>query len=703
MIFEVKQNNANANLILNYFQRESVDAPVGVYFFKNTGKGKIKMSKKYLVTSALPYVNNNLHIGHLVGCLLPSDVYARFCRAMGRDVLLVAGSDEHGTASEIGAYKENMPVEEYVEKYRAFQLESIKDFNLSFDLYGRTHTKTHEKLIQSLFQRLEDQGMLVEKVSMQPYSVKEEKFLADRFVVGTCPKCGYERAYGNECDKCFANLEPSQLINPHSAVVPDSPVEMRETKHLYFKYSEMQGALRKWIDSRVGWSKTALAIANKWLDEGLHDGPITRDLKWGIPVNKPGYENKVFYVWFDAPWGYVSISQDANENWADWWKNPDTHYAQFMAKDNVSFHSIFFPAQELAMDDGWKTVDMLKGFNFLNFEGGKVSKSTGNGIFLNDAITIAPSDCWRYTLLASAPETDDTDFTVSRFADIVNKDLNGMLGNFVSRVCKLTQKNFGNVVPKSGEKNTELESQINEKISELTSALDACEFRKSIAALRGLYAIGNEYMTKMEPWALVKNGDVTTAGAVLNECMQMIDLFARVSAPIIPDAAAKMQNIFKPTHDLTWSSSYEHRIKDGDEFVVPENLFNRIDDDTVKMLIEKYTAKKEDTSPKPVVAEIVAVKNHPSREDLHVLNVNYGSDENVQIVCGAPNVRVGLRGVLAPVGCKLPGMKKPMSQRTVAGIESFGMMCSAAELGRGDDDKNIIELSDEFKVGNEYK
>ncbi len=662
------------------------------------------MAKKYLITSALPYVNNNLHIGHLIGCLLPSDVYARFCRALGRDVLFVCGSDEHGTAGEIGAYKENMPVEEYVEKYRGFQLQSIKDFNLSFDLFGRTHTKLHEKLIQSLFLRLEEQGMLEEKVSMQPYSIKEEKFLADRFVIGTCPKCGYEHAYGNECDKCFASLEPAQLINPHSAVVPDSPVEMRETKHLYFKYSAMQDALRKWIDSRVGWPKTALAIANKWLSEGLQDGPITRDLKWGIPVNKPGYENKVFYVWFDAPWGYVSISQAANENWADWWHGgDDVHYTQFMGKDNVSFHSIFFPSQELAMDDNWKTVDLLKAFNFMNFNGDKISKSKGNGVFLNEALSDAPADCWRYALLASAPETDDTDFTVSRFADIVNKDLNGMLGNFVSRVCKLTQKNFGNVVPKSGAKNTELESEINAKLSELTTALDACEFRKAIAALHGLYAIGNEYMTKMEPWALVKNGDIDGAAAVLNECMQMIDLFARVSAPIIPNAAEKMQNIFKPTHDLTWPSSYEHRINDGDEFVVPENLFNRIDDETVAMLVEKYTAKKEDNSPKPVVAEIVAVKNHPTREDLHVLSVNNGTDENVQIVCGAPNVYVGLRGVLAPVGCKLPGMKKPMSQRTVAGVESFGMMCSASELGQSGDDKNIIELGAEYNIGEEYK
>ena len=662
------------------------------------------MAKKYLITSALPYVNNNLHIGHLIGCLLPSDVYARFCRACGREVLYVGGADEHGTTSEIGAMKENMPVEEYVDKYRAAHEESVKAFNLSFDLYGRTHTKTHEKLIQSLFLRLQEQGMLVEKVSVQPYSVKDEMFLADRFVVGTCPKCGYEKAYGNECGACDATLEPEQLINPHSAITPDSPVEMRETKHMYFKTSEMQDKLRQWIDSRQGWSKTALAIANKWLDEGLRDSPITRDLKWGIPVNKPGYENKVFYVWFDAPWGYVSISQDANKNWANWWHGgEDVKYAQFMAKDNVSFHSIFFPAQELAMNDNWKTVDILKGFNFLNFNGAKISKSTGNGIFLNQAINDAPADYWRYTLLASAPETDDTDFTVNRFADIVNKDLNGMLGNFVSRVCKLTAKNYGNNVPKSGARNPELESQINEKLSELTEALEACEFRKSIAALRGLYAIANEYMTKCEPWALVKNGDTDGAGVCLNECFQMIDLFARVSAPFIPDAAAKMQNIFVNKNDLSWPTKYEHRIADGAEFAVPENLFNRIDDETVAKLIEKYTPKQIDNTPKPIVAEIVEVKNHPSREELHILSVNYGGDENVQIVCGAPNVYVGLRGVLAPVGAKLPGVKKPLTQRTVAGVESFGMMCSAAEIGTGADDKNIIELGKEHELGSEYK
>jgi methionyl-tRNA synthetase len=550
-----------------------------------------------------------LHIGHLIGCLLPSDVYARFCRARGRDVLFIGGADEHGTTSEIGAMREGIPVTEYVDKYRAMHEQSVRDFNLSFDLYGRTHTMAQEKLIQSLFTRLDELGLIEERVAVQPYSVDDKMFLADRFVIGTCPKCGFDAAYGNECGKCSATLEPGDLINPHSAITTSSPVEMRTTKHLYFRASAMQDKLQKWVDSRVGWPKTAMAIAQKWLAEGLRDTPITRDLKWGVPVNKPGYEGKVFYVWFDAPWGYVSISQIANKNWSDWWKNDDTHYAQFMGKDNVAFHSVFFPAQELAVDQGWKTVDVLKAFNFMNFNGAKISKSTGNGIFLTDAITDAPADTWRYALLASAPETDDTDFTVQRFADIVNKDLNGMLGNFVSRVTKLTEKNFGLTVPPRLEvQDSRFEtihqspiSNLESRLVELTDALENNEFRKSIESLRSMWAVANEYFSENAPWTHVKNGDMETAGAILNECFQMIDFFARVSAPFIPDAAIKMQGIFRNQEPATrnqepatrnqWPLTYERRIADGETFAVPENLFERIDSDKIAEMTEKYARK----------------------------------------------------------------------------------------------------------------
>ena len=659
--------------------------------------------QKYLITSALPYVNGDLHLGHLVGCWLPSDIYARFCRARGRDVLYVCGADEHGTTSVVGAMQENMPIIEYTNKYYEKHLRAVRDFNLSFDLYGRTHTQLQETLIHDLFNRLDKMGLIEERETLQPFSVDDNMFLADRQLVGTCPKCGYENARGDQCDNCSATYDASELINPHSTISGSTNIEMRPTKNLFFLASRVQDTWHEWLKSHAPkWSKTASAIARGWANDELRDTSITRDLVWGIPVNKPGYENKVFYVWFDAPWGYVSISQAATDDWASWWKNDDCHYAQFMGKDNVKFHAVFFPEQQLAMNDNWKTVDMLKSMNFLNFEGGKFSKSAHRGIFLEDAISIAPADAWRYALIASAPETDDTDFTFARFADTINKDLNGMLGNFVSRVCKLTNKNFGDIVPNAGARDVTLESQINEKLRELTDALDACEFRAAIVALRSLYAIGNEYMTIHEPWTLVKNGDMDAAGAVLNQCFQLIDLYARVSAPFIPDAAEKMRAVFIDSNlDLSWPNEYAPRITNGAKFVVPENLFSRIDDETVAKLAEQY-APKSDNTPKPIVAKIVDVKTHPTRNDLHILTVDDGVNHELQVVCGAPNVRVGLVGVLAPVGAKLSGAKKPITQRTVAGTESFGMMCSAAELGVGDDDKNIIELNDDAKIGTKY-
>jgi len=536
------------------------------------------MGKKYLITSALPYINGELHIGHLVGCWLPSDVYARFCRAIGRDVLYIGGADEHGTPALVGAMKEKMPVLEYTNKYYEKHLRAVSDFNLSFDLYGRTHTELQEKLIHDLFARLDEQGLIEERETVQPFSVDDDMFLADRQLEGTCPKCGYEKARGDQCDNCSATYEASELLNPRSVISGSTNIEMRKTKNLFFLASKIEDVWRKWLQQHAPkWSKTASSIAMGWANEGLRDTSITRDLKWGIPVNKPGYENKVFYVWFDAPWGYVSISQAARKDWDSWWKNPDCFYAQFMGKDNVKFHSVFFPEQQLAMNDNWKTVDLLKAVNFLNAGGSKVAKSSGNGIFLDKALDIAPSDCWRYALLASEPESDDTDFTMTRFAEIVNKDLNGLLGNFVSRVCKLSNKNFGDTVPAAAAMDEDLAHRINEKLAELTGCLDACEFRKSIVALRDIYGIANEYMTAREPWALVKNGDTAGAAAVLNECFQLIDLFARISAPIIPDAAEKIQNIFAGAHDLSWPTMYEHRIESGEKFTVPENLFTRIE------------------------------------------------------------------------------------------------------------------------------
>ncbi|MDR0967824.1 MAG: methionine--tRNA ligase [Rickettsiales bacterium] len=558
------------------------------------------MQKKYLITSALPYVNGELHIGHLIGCLLPSDVYARFCRMCGRDVLFVCGADENGTPSIVGAQKEGISISEYTQGWYEKQLCAIKSFDLSFDLYGRTHTELHNEIVQSVFTGLDKKGLIYERATLQPYSVDDKMFLADRQIEGICPKCGYEHARGDQCDICGATYEVSELKSPYSVISGSHNIEMRETKNLFFRLSD-ENVVKNWRDwlkqTSVNWSHSAYAVANGWAAEGLHDISITRDLPWGVPVNKPGYEDKVFYVWFDAPWGYVSISAAANKNWRDWWQpseQTNVFYAQFMGKDNLKFHSVYFPAQETATGDNWKRVDLLKGLNFLNFEGAKISKSTGNGIFLADALNYAPSDCWRYALLASAPETDDTDFTLQRFADIVNKDLNGILGNFVSRVCKITEKNFGNSVPNAGgdtPEKTELHDTINSELKKLTDALEKCEFRRAVESLRLIWSAGNEYFTKMEPWALVKT-DPVAAGAVLNECFQLIDFYALISGIFIPHAVAKMSQIFPGRCDINdWPEKFQHRIKSGTTFQTPENLFSRITDEQITEMTEKYVRK----------------------------------------------------------------------------------------------------------------
>lgn len=665
------------------------------------------MQKKYLITSALPYVNAVPHIGNFIGSVLPADVYARFMRAHhgAENVLFVCGADAHGSPIIISAKKENMPVADLVEKYHSLHSKIFNDFNVSFDGgYGTTHTPQQTKLVHELFNALDKNGFVEEKTTIQPYSVDDEMFLADRQIEGTCPKCGYEKARGDQCDKCGELLDPADLINPYVAESGSHNIEMRKTKNLFYRADKVKTDVENWFNQTAeknGWSKYAIGATKKYLSEDVPNPSITRDLSWGIPVNKPGYEDKVFYVWFDAPWGYVSISQRANKNWAEWWHGGENcHYTQFMGKDNIKFHSLFFPGQEFAWADAnWKKVDVLKGLCFLNFEGDKISKSANHGIFLDQAIVDAPADCWRYALMASAPETDDTDFTIQRFADIVNKDLNGMLGNFVSRVCKITEKNFGLKIPKFEQGFETPIEKMNELLVELTSALDACEFRKSIVALRSMWAIANEYMSEKEPWALVKNGNLSDAGVVLNECFQMMDFFARVSAPFIPDAAAKIQSVFATKKDLSWPKEYEWRIKDGEEFSVPENLFSRIDDDKIAAMSEKYIKK----TPKIVIAKILTAAPHPDSDHLQILSVDAGQSKPLEIVCGAPNARAGLISVLAMVGAKLPAFDAPLAARKVRGILSNGMMCAADELGISDNHDGIIELPDDSVIGAEFK
>lgn len=562
---------------------------------------------KILITSALPYVNGLPHLGHMVGCLLPSDVYARYMRMKGHEVLYVCGNDEHGAASEVGALKEGMDVKEYCDMYNKRHAKAYQDFNLSFDCFGHTDTPQNKEITYHIFEQLDKNGYIEERAIKQVYSVDDKMFLADRFIVGTCPYCGYEKARGDQCENCTKVLEPTELINARSTISGSTNLEVRESKHLFLRLDKLAPKLEEWVKTKEPfWPDIAYSIAQKWLKEGLEPRCITRDLKWGFSVNKPGYEDKVFYVWFDAPIGYIGITKQwADEkpeerNWKDWWQNPsEVRHIEFMGKDNVPFHSIIFPATLFGTGENWTQVDFLKGFSYLNYEGGKFSKSENRGIFAEDAVKEYPADYWRYWLMANAPESSDTAFSIDAFASVINKDLNGVLGNFVSRVLKMTASKIGNVVPDGEEYGTreqELISALQTRVNDYLKYMDELEFRKALGELRAIWVEGNNYISDSEPWTVIKENP-EKAAMILRMCMNLIRLFAILSAPVMPQTAEEMLKKFGLEKELLSLKDIDvkkelNALKAGTPFEIGEPLFERITPEKVEEMKQKYGSAK---------------------------------------------------------------------------------------------------------------
>lgn len=562
---------------------------------------------KYLITSALPYINGQPHLGHMVGCLLPSDVYARFMRQMGKDVLYVCGTDEHGTASEVGALNEGLSVEDYCKKYHDVHAEIYKAFDLSFDYFGRTSSEQNKEITYHIFEQLDKNGFIEERTIKQVYSIDDQMFLADRYITGTCPYCGYDKARGDQCENCTKVLDPTDLINAKSTISGSGNLEVRETKHLFIKLPALEEQLKKWLETKeYSWPDVAYSIAKKWLKEGLQERCITRDLKWGFPVPKPGFEDKVFYVWFDAPIGYIGITKQWSDekpdsrDWKDWWLNaPHVKHVEFMGKDNVPFHTITFPAQLLGTQEAWTQVDFLKGMSYLTFNGGKFSKSEHRGVFAADAVAEFPVDYWRYWLMANAPESSDSSFNFEAFANTVNKDLNDVLGNFINRVMKMTANNFGPVVPQGGTVTNEekaLFTRMDELVNDYTTFLTALEFRKAFAALREMWVEGNNYIARTEPWKVVKT-DKNRAACILRTALNLIRVYAVLSAPIMPQTAAKMLRLINVSSEpLGWINEPmaealtvlqpEHPLNP------PELLFSKIPPEKVEELAIKYKEKE---------------------------------------------------------------------------------------------------------------
>ena len=568
---------------------------------------------RHLITSAIPYINGIKHLGNLVGSQLPADLFARYQRARGHEVLFLCATDEHGTPAELAAAKAGQPVAQYCAEMHEVQSKIAAGFRLSFDHFGRSSSAQNHRLTQHFAGRLAEAGLIREVAEKQMYSPTDGRYLPDRYIEGTCPNCGFEDARGDQCDNCTKQLDPTDLINPRSTISGATDLEERETKHLYLAQSQMRDQLQAWIDSKTDWPVLTTSIAKKWLNDGdgLQDRGITRDLDWGIPVIKgaepwPGMEDKVFYVWFDAPIEYIAAAQEWQDagkgsDWERWWRTDkgaqDVTYTQFMGKDNVPFHTLSFPATILGSGEPWKLVDYIKSFNYLNYDGGQFSTSRGRGVFMDQALEILPADYWRWWLLSNAPESSDAEFTWDLFQANTNKDLADVLGNFVSRVTKFCRSKFGETVPEDGAWGDQEEALIKELDNRLRAYegfMESMEVRKAAAELRAIWVAGNEYLQSAAPWSTFKENP-QQAGAQTRLALNLIRFYAVVSSPFIPDAAAAMMSAMQ-TQDASWPQDVKAALgalPAGHAFEVPEVTFRKITDDEREEWKMRFAGKRD--------------------------------------------------------------------------------------------------------------
>ena len=568
---------------------------------------------RHLITSAIPYINGIKHLGNLVGSQLPADLFARYQRARGNEVLFLCATDEHGTPAELAAAKAGKPVAEYCAEMHEVQAKIAEGFRLSFDHFGRSSSDQNQKLTQHFAGQLADNGLIREVSETQIYSNADGRFLPDRYIEGTCPNCGFESARGDQCDNCTKQLDPTDLINPYSTISGSTDLEERETKHLYLRQSEMRGKLGDWIDSKHDWPVLTTSIAKKWLNDGdgLQDRGITRDLDWGVPVKKgdadwPGMEGKVFYVWFDAPVEYIACAQEwvdagKGDDWARWWRTDkgaeDVTYTQFMGKDNVPFHTLSFPVTIFGSGEPWKLVDYIKSFNYLNYDGGQFSTSRGRGVFMDQALEILPADYWRWWLLSHAPESSDSEFTWENFQSSVNKDLADVLGNFVSRVTKFCRSKFSEAVPEGGEYGPEelaLIDDISARVKAYETHMAAMEVRKSAQELRAIWVAGNEYLQTVAPWSTFKENP-EKAAVQIRLALNLIPLYAVLSAPFIPDASASLLESMN-SQDAAWPEDVAAMLSaltPGHAFSVPDVTFRKITDEERDSWQEQFAGTRD--------------------------------------------------------------------------------------------------------------
>jgi len=551
--------------------------------------------KRHLITSALPYANGPIHIGHLAGVYIPSDIYTRYLRLKGEDVIHVCGSDEHGVPITLKARQEGVSPQVIVDRYHELNKKAFGDFGISFDIYSRTTAKVHYETASEFFRTLYDKGVFIEKTSEQYYDEEAGQFLADRYITGTCPHCGYEKAYGDQCEQCGTSLSPAELINPRSTISGSQPV-LRKTKHWYLPLDRYEPFLRKWIlEDHKEWKTNVYGQCKSWLDQGLQPRAVSRDLDWGVPVPVEGAEGKVLYVWFDAPIGYISATRELTPDWEKYWKDPGTRMIHFIGKDNIVFHCIIFPTM-LKTEGSYILPDNVPANEFLNLEGDKISTSRNWAVWLHEYLEDFPGrqDVLRYVLTANMPETKDNDFTWKDFQARNNNELVAILGNFVNRALVLTGKYFDGAVPPRGtlsDYDREVLEQMPLIRKRTEHSLDHFRFREALREAMALARLGNKYLADTEPWALIKT-DREKVGTILNICLQITANLTLLLEPFLPFSMQKLREMirFEPTAwNLIGGSDL---MPEGHELGKVSHLFSKIEDAEIEKQIARLQATK---------------------------------------------------------------------------------------------------------------
>ncbi len=650
--------------------------------------------KRTLITSALPYANGPVHIGHLAGVYVPSDIYARYLRLKGEEVLFIGGSDEHGVPITLKAKKEGTTPQAIVDKYHGMIKDSFEKFGISFDVYSRTSAKVHHETASDFFKVLYDKGAFIEQISEQFFDEEANQFLADRYITGTCPKCGFEKAYGDQCESCGTSLNATDLINPKSMLSGNVPV-MKETKHWYLPLDQYETWLKEWIlEGHKEWKPNVYGQCKSWIDGGLNPRAVTRDLDWGVPVPVKGAEGKVLYVWFDAPIGYISATKELTADWKKYWKDPETRMIHFIGKDNIVFHCIIFPVM-LKAEGSFILPENVPANEFLNLEGDKISTSRNWAVWLHEYLEDFPGkeDVLKYTLTANAPETKDNDFTWKDFQSRNNSELVAILGNFVNRVLVLTNKYYEGFVPVAGKFEPQDEETLATLVQlrkEIENALDTFHFREALRLAMEMARSGNKYLADMEPWIVFKTNPERVK-TILHVCLQLTANLTIAFEPFLPYTMNKLRS-FLNIEKLQWSDlGKSDLLKTGDRVNRPELLFEKIEDEAIQRQIDKLlaTRKANELEQKTVVpakadieyddfakmdirtGTIVAAEKVAKTKKLLKLTINTGIDQRTVVS--------GIAEHYEPeqiIGQKVSILVN-LAPKNLKGIESQGMILMA--------------------------